>query len=57
VNANLAAMVADPEDLLHGREGAVVIDPRTATRAVDVYRSKAPSGSGDLKDVSPKGGK
>jgi pilus assembly protein CpaD len=57
VNANLAAMVANPEDLLHGRAGDAVIDPRTATRAVDMYRSKAPTGQGGLQAVSPKDGK
>jgi pilus assembly protein CpaD len=55
VNSNLAAMVANPEDLIHGREGAAVTDTRTATRAVDLYRSKAPTGGGSLQDISPKG--
>jgi len=55
VNSNLAAMVADPEDLLRGREGATVVDTRAATRAVDLYRSRQPSGAGDLKAVSSKG--
>jgi pilus assembly protein CpaD len=57
VNANLAAMVADPEDLVHGREAAPVADARTAARAVEEYRTKAPTGNGTLQDVSPKGGK
>ena len=57
VNSAFAAMVANPEDLLHGREGAAVLDSRTATRAVDLYRSKTPTGAGGLQDVSPKGGK
>lgn len=56
-NSNLAAMIADPEDLVHGREGATVTDTRTATRAVELYRSTAPTGSKGLADVSPKGGK
>ena len=55
VNSNFAAMVANPEDLLHGREGAAVTDTRTATRAVELYRSKAPTGAGGLQSVSPKG--
>jgi pilus assembly protein CpaD len=57
VNSNLAAMVANPEDLLHGREGAPVTDAVTASRAVDMYRSKAPTGKGDLQAVSPKDSK
>ena len=54
VNSNIAAMVADPEDLLHGREAAPVTDARTATRAVQLYRTKPLTGQGDLKDVSAK---
>jgi pilus assembly protein CpaD len=57
VNSNLAAMVANPEDLVHGREGAAITDTVAATRAVDLYRKKAPTGEGGLLDVSPKGGK
>jgi pilus assembly protein CpaD len=55
VNSNLAAMVANPEDLLHGREGAAAADAVTATRAVDMYRAKPPTGAGGLQAVSPKG--
>jgi pilus assembly protein CpaD len=57
VNSNLAAMVANPEDLLHGREGAAVTDAVTASRAVDMYRTKEPTGKGDLQAVSPKDSK
>jgi pilus assembly protein CpaD len=57
VNSNLAAMIADPQDLVHGREGAAVTDTVTAARAIEMYRSKAPTGAGGLADVSPKGGK
>ena len=57
VNTNLAAMVANPEDLLHGREGSSAMDAATAARAIQLYRSKAPTGEGGLQDVSPKGGK
>ena len=54
VNSNLAAMVADPVDLIHGREGAGVTDNVTASRAVDMYRKKAPTGSGPLQAVTTK---
>lgn len=57
VNSNLAAMVADPVDLIHGREGSGVSDAATAAKAVGVYRSKAPTGQEDLKETSTKGGK
>lgn len=56
VNANLAAMVADPEDLVHGREGNGVGDPMTGAKAVNLYRSQAPTGSKGLTGVSTKGG-
>lgn len=52
VNGNLAAMIANPEDLIHGRDGSGINDPATASRAVDLYRSTAPTGKGGLKDVS-----
>ena len=54
VNGNLAAMVANPEDLIHGREGSGVTDARSAAKAVDTYRKANPTGSGGLKDISTK---
>jgi pilus assembly protein CpaD len=55
VNSNLAAIIANPEDLIHGREGDGLIDPRTGTKAVDAYRGKALSGaSGAVQAVSSK---
>jgi pilus assembly protein CpaD len=54
VNSNLAAMVADPQDLFHGREGAGVGDAITAAKAVDFYRRQAPTGKDGLKDISTK---
>ena len=57
VNSNIAAMIANPEDLLHGREGTGVTDTLTASRAVELYRTTPPSGSKGLQDVAPKGGK
>jgi pilus assembly protein CpaD len=56
VNANLAAMVANPEDLVHGREGSGVGDARTATKAVETYRNATPTGTQGLKDISTKKG-
>jgi pilus assembly protein CpaD len=56
VNSNLAAMVANPEDLIHGRQGSGVGDATTAAKAINVYRTKAPTGTGELKDVSTKSG-
>jgi len=57
VNTNLAAMVANPEDLIHGRDGSGVSDSDTATKALEYYRSAPLTGSKGLQDISPKGGK
>ncbi|WP_037500110.1 CpaD family pilus assembly protein [Sphingomonas jaspsi] len=54
VNGAYAAMIANPEDLVHGREGSGVVDARTAAKAVDVYRKQVPTGSGKLQSVSTK---
>ncbi|HWU91635.1 MAG TPA: CpaD family pilus assembly lipoprotein [Sphingomicrobium sp.] len=56
VNSNIAAMVANPEDLVHGQEAVGTGDVRTAARAVQLYRSTPPTGSKGLQDVSTKGG-
>jgi len=56
VNSNLAAMIANPEDLIHGREGATAVDPNTGAKAVILYRKTAPTGSGGLQDISTKNG-
>lgn len=54
VNANLAAMIANPEDLVHGREGSGVGDTLTATKAVDTYRKAVPTGSKGLQELNTK---
>lgn len=56
VNGNLAAMVANPEDLVRGREAGAGSDARTATKALKTYRDATPTGSGGLKSESSKGG-
>jgi len=56
VNGNLAAMVANPGDLISGREAASGSDPTTGTRAIQSYRSQKPTGEGGLKDISTKSG-
>lgn len=55
LNSNLAAMVANPQDLVHGREGSGVTDTVTSTKAVDSYRKAVPTGQGGLQDISTKG--
>lgn len=54
VNSNLAAMVANPEDLIHGREAIGGSDARTATKPVTVYRNAVPTGTKGLQDLSTK---
>ena len=56
VNSNLAAMIANPEDLVHGREGVGILDTATAAKAVNTYRSKPPTGNGALPAISTKSG-
>lgn len=52
VNSNLAAMVANPQDLVHGREGSGVGDTLTSTKAVGAYRKAEPTGTKGLQDIS-----
>ena len=54
VNTNLAAMVANPEDLVHGQEGTGVGDNRTASKAVLFYKMTPPTGTKGLQDISTK---
>jgi pilus assembly protein CpaD len=56
LNSNLAAMVANPEDLVHGREGTNVGDPNTGAKAINAYRSQEPTGKKGLQEISTKGG-
>ena len=57
VNTNLAAMIADPNDLVWGRDGVGVGDADTASRAIRSYRNAKPTGDGGLLEVNTKGGK
>jgi pilus assembly protein CpaD len=56
LNSNIAAMVADPEDLIHGRDGTATEDVNEAAKAVMFYRSTPPSGTKGLQSVSTKSG-
>lgn len=44
LNSNLAAMVADPNDLVLGQDGSVRGSGSTAARAIRVYREGQPTG-------------
>ncbi|MBL8650187.1 MAG: CpaD family pilus assembly protein [Sphingopyxis sp.] len=50
-NSNLAAMVADPNDLIKGAS-AKGNDPTAATRPINTYREKPQTGAGELNGVS-----
>jgi len=56
VNSNLAAMVADPNDLVLGQVGSVVTDAHTSSKAIRFYRQSQPTGTKGLTDVTTRGG-
>ena len=56
VNSNMAAMVADPNDLVRGRQGSVDSSGSTASRAVRVYRERQPTGTQPLPATSTSSG-
>lgn len=51
-NSNLAAMIANPADLVRGSPGTSVSDPAAASKAIKTYRDATPSGAGGLKAES-----
>jgi pilus assembly protein CpaD len=55
VNSNLAAMIADPQDLLEGKKGASETVIATSNKAISTYRDTAPTGAGGLQDASAGG--
>ncbi|NWK97154.1 pilus assembly protein CpaD [Sphingobium lactosutens] len=52
VNGNLAAMIANPEDLVRGQTTDSDLRTATSNRAISTYRDKAPTGAGDLKQIT-----
>lgn len=52
---NLAAMIADPRDLVEGRTTTTDLMAQTSTRAIKSYQSKEPSGAGGLQIMSTGG--
>lgn len=47
-NSNLAAMIANPDDLVRGQEGSGQESAQVAGRAVGTYRQRVPTGSQPL---------
>ena len=56
-NSNLAAMIADPSDLVLGQTGTGNGDGATAAKAIRVHRETAPTATRGLETMSSKGGK
>lgn len=55
-NANLAAMVANPEHLLKGEDGGSDTVVMSSTKAIEAYRKAAPTGGGTtVKQTSSTG--
>jgi pilus assembly protein CpaD len=57
VNSNLAAMVADPSDLVLGQTGDGPTDAATASKAIRFYRDAKPTGTEGLRNTVTRGGK
>lgn len=55
VNSNLAAMIADPNDLVLGQAGSVTGDATTASKAIKVYREAKPTGTRGLDETNTRG--
>lgn len=55
-NSNLAAMVANPEDLIQGQQGTGETVVTTSTKAIKAYRAQEPSGAGGLPEVKTSEG-
>lgn len=56
INTNIAAMVADPQHLLHGAEGTGETVVMSSTKAIQSYREQAPTGTGGLSEISSQSG-
>ena len=54
-NSNLAAMIADPNDLVLGQEGGDARDNVQGSKAVKLYRDRQPTGTGGLKSEKTGG--
>lgn len=55
-NSNLAAMVANPADLVRGQSDSGSGAAGTASRAIRVYRQRQPTGQQALPSTTPRGG-
>jgi pilus assembly protein CpaD len=53
---NLAAMIANPQDLVEGAEAHGAADASLSVKAIATYRDAATTGKGGIKSESSKGG-
>lgn len=47
INTNIAAMIANPEDLLHGADATGSTVSMSSNKAIEAYRKAAPTGEGN----------
>ncbi len=52
---NLAAMIADPRDLIEGRSSSFDVTNGVSSKAIKTYRDKEPTGAGGLQAESAGG--
>lgn len=57
VNSNLAALIADPQDLVRGQYGSGGTDPRDGAKAISSYRNRVLTGFNELKREGTAGEK
>ena len=56
MNSNLAAMIANPDDLVRGQEGSSRDSAIVAGRAIRIYRDRVPTGSQPLPSATTRSG-
>ena len=56
-NSNLAAMIANPEDLIRGREVGGTADAASVTKGLTGFRTASPTGAGGALKSESAGGK
>ena len=56
INGNLAAMIAEPQQLLHGAAGTGDTVIMSSTKAIESYREAKPTGADGLPAVSTQSG-
>lgn len=54
-NSNLAAMIANPQDLIEGQKATSETVIMSSTKAIETYREKAPTGAAGLAKSNTEG--